>query len=69
MSLTTRIPLDTPQTHELTTAGSVGLLLFEGLADQRVSIQLSDGTFGSSGLNISLYDPLGTKIKSVSGVG
>jgi hypothetical protein len=48
------------------TANKVGLLLFDGAAGQRLSLNLSAVAFGTSGAGITIYKPDGTTLAATS---
>src|SRR5439155_748164 len=51
------------------TAGHIALLVFDATAGQRMSVAFSAGTFGTCGLNATLYDPHGMTVASAGCVG
>lgn len=61
VALTGRMTIGSSQTVSLTTAGKIGLILFDGVAGQRVSLQITSSSFGSCGSGaIQILKPDGT---------
>jgi YD repeat-containing protein len=68
VGFTGRMTLGGTSTVTLGTAGQIALLIFDGTAGQRVSVNLTGGTFPYLGLSVSLLTPVGTTLSSASGL-
>jgi YD repeat-containing protein len=68
VGFTGRMSLGGTSTVTLSTAGQIGLLIFDGTVGQRVSVNLTSGTFPYLGLSVSLLTPVGTTLTSATGL-
>jgi IPT/TIG domain len=62
IGFTGRMTANSTQTVSIGTAGKIGLMLFDGVPGQSISITVGSSTFGSC--NLFLIDPLGHQLGS-----
>ncbi|WP_043418371.1 IPT/TIG domain-containing protein [Cupriavidus basilensis] len=67
VELTGRMTIGSSQTVSITTAGKVGLILFDGVAGQRVSLQVTGSNFGMcAGGGVQIIKPDGSSSTSAA---
>ncbi len=64
VGFTGRMSLGETRTLTIGTSRKIGLMLFDGKSDHRVSLVASDSTFGSCGLTLSILSPNGVNVSS-----
>ncbi len=68
VGFTGRMSLGGTSTVTLSTAGQIGLMVFDGTSGQRVSLNLTNGTFPYLGLAVYLLTPVGATLSSATGL-
>ncbi|EHP44241.1 protein containing ipt/tig domains (cell surface receptor) [Cupriavidus basilensis OR16] len=67
VAVTGRMAIGSSQTVSLTTAGKIGLILFDGTAGQRVGLQTTSSSFGSCGTgSLQILGPGGSSLGSTA---
>lgn len=64
VGFTGRMSVGNTSTLTLGSATSIGLMLFEGKTGQRISLQVSNSTFGTCGLTVTMLSPNGLNLGS-----